>query len=76
MRFVGYKIDTNSRPILNSERWEEVTVSEALSGLSSGVYKLETFSPIDAGLRGIADPGKIVSRESYIQIREGNINGS
>ena len=71
MRFMGYKMDTNARPILNSEIWQEVTVAEFTRGISTGVYKLETFSPVDAGLTSISDPGKIASRESFIKITGG-----
>jgi hypothetical protein len=68
MRFEGYKADANSRPILNSEQWKEVTIPEVLAGLPAGVYKMETFSPVDAGIKGINDPGKIPARESFIRI--------
>jgi hypothetical protein len=29
---------------------------------------METFSPVDAGIKGINDPGKIPARESFIRI--------
>ena len=70
-KFTGYKIDANSRPILNSEQWEDVMVPEVIKGLKPGIYKLETFSPIDAGVKGISDPGKIPARESFIEIKGG-----